>query len=99
MPLRAPADAGGIYDGKGFDASGQPITKLCADDSVNHGMLIVGYNKAAGAGTPGSYWKIKNSWLVFTTCLCLRFVPRSSAPHERQSWAWRRVAAAGTQHG
>ncbi|KAL4443763.1 hypothetical protein ABPG75_011500 [Micractinium tetrahymenae] len=34
----------------------------CATDSINHAMVIVGYNKTAGIGSPNSYWIIRNSW-------------------------------------
>ncbi|GAB4818370.1 hypothetical protein N2152v2_005416 [Parachlorella kessleri] len=44
--------AGGIYS---------PST--CTSTTVNHAMLIVGYNQTAGGpGSAGAYWKIKNSW-------------------------------------
>ncbi|KAL4434211.1 hypothetical protein ABPG75_000652 [Micractinium tetrahymenae] len=34
----------------------------CTTNAVNHAMILVGYNKTAGVGSPLSYWIIRNSW-------------------------------------
>jgi hypothetical protein len=39
-----------------------PAATDCSTGWVNHGMVVVGYNKTAGLGTPGSYWIVRNSW-------------------------------------
>ncbi|KAL4420951.1 hypothetical protein ABPG77_004580 [Micractinium sp. CCAP 211/92] len=34
----------------------------CTTETINHAMIIVGYNKTAGVGSPDSYWIVRNSW-------------------------------------
>ena len=43
--------AGGIYQ-----------ASSCTTETINHAMLLVGYNATAGVGSPDSYWIIRNSW-------------------------------------
>lgn len=43
--------AGGIYQ-----------ASQCTTETINHAMVVVGYNATAGVGSPDSYWIIRNSW-------------------------------------
>ncbi|KAL4443790.1 hypothetical protein ABPG75_011527 [Micractinium tetrahymenae] len=43
--------AGGVYQ-----------ATSCTADTINHAMVVVGYNASAGIGSADSYWIVRNSW-------------------------------------